>query len=120
MSARGIKAKWVMLLVAMAFGWISVGSLIMFHKEHVLRQHVDLPSYLFVAPKSKQDASSGFRIANVRATAFQAFGFTAVSPSFDQIFYGLDGPVTFIHGDSCPTGSSVLFSLQALRAPPQA
>ena len=40
-----------MLLIA-AFAWLFIGSLIIFHEEHVLGKHFRLNSQLFISPKS--------------------------------------------------------------------
>jgi hypothetical protein len=109
-----------MLVVAMAFSWISVGSLIMFHKEHVLRQHVDLQAYLFIAPKSKDKPSFSIKKSS------PVPGFSRI----DFHFLALTGP----DGCHCRPGYTAILSpvvpqstcpkahlgSSALRAPPQA
>jgi hypothetical protein len=40
-----------MLLIA-AFAWLFIGSLIIFHEEHVLGKHLKLTCQLFISPKS--------------------------------------------------------------------
>jgi hypothetical protein len=41
------------LLLAVVFSWLFVGSLIIFHQEHVLGKHSDAISNHFIVPKSK-------------------------------------------------------------------
>jgi hypothetical protein len=48
----GNRDKRIALLLAAAFAWLFIGSLIIFHEEHVLGKHFRLSSQLFISPKS--------------------------------------------------------------------
>jgi len=50
-----------MLLVA-AFTWLFIGSLIIFHEEHVLGKHFNFSSQLFISPKSKDKQVVGVKL----------------------------------------------------------
>ena len=52
-----------MLLIA-AFAWLFIGSLIIFHQEHVLGKHIKLNSHLFISPKSKD--KQGFSVKLIK------------------------------------------------------
>jgi hypothetical protein len=45
--------KRIAMLLTLAFAWLFIGSLIIFHQEHVLGKHIELNSHLFISPKSK-------------------------------------------------------------------
>lgn len=51
-QVRNRDKKIAILLIA-AFAWLFIGSLIIFHQEHVLGKHFQLNSHLFISPKSK-------------------------------------------------------------------
>jgi len=48
-----------MLLIA-AFAWLFIGSLVIFHEEHVLGKHFNLNIQAFISPKSKD--KQGFAV----------------------------------------------------------
>jgi hypothetical protein len=56
----GNRDKRIALLLAAAFAWLFIGSLIIFHEEHVLGKHFNLTSQLFISPKSKD--KQGFTV----------------------------------------------------------
>jgi hypothetical protein len=45
--------KRIAVLLITAFAWLFIGSLIIFHQEHVLGKHIRLNSHFFISPKSK-------------------------------------------------------------------
>ena len=45
--------KRIALLLIAAFAWLFIGSLVIFHEEHVLRKHFNLDFQVFITPKSK-------------------------------------------------------------------
>jgi hypothetical protein len=45
--------KKIALLLAVAFAWLFIGSLVIFHQEHVLGKHLSMNNHLFISPKSK-------------------------------------------------------------------
>jgi len=56
-QVRNTDKKIAILLIA-AFAWLFIGSLILFHQEHVLGKHIKLNSQLFISPKSSKDKQS--------------------------------------------------------------
>jgi len=48
----GNRDKRIAILLIAAFAWLFIGSLIIFHEEHVLGKHFGLTSQLFISPKS--------------------------------------------------------------------
>lgn len=48
--------KRLTLLLAAVFAWLFIGSLIVFHQEHVLGKHSSAISQHFIVPKSKENA----------------------------------------------------------------
>ena len=49
--------KRLTLLLVAVFSWLFVGSLIIFHQEHVLGKHTMAVSHHFIVPKSKEKAA---------------------------------------------------------------
>ena len=49
----GNRDKKIAMLLIAAFTWLFIGSLIVFHQEHVLGKHYQLNCQLFISPKSK-------------------------------------------------------------------
>ena len=45
--------KRIALLLTAAFAWLFIGSLVIFHEEHVLRKHFNTDFQVFITPKSK-------------------------------------------------------------------
>jgi hypothetical protein len=60
----GKRDKRIALLLAAAFAWLFIGSLILFHEEHVLGKHFRLTSQLFISPKSND--KQGFAVKPVK------------------------------------------------------
>jgi len=54
--------KRIALLLAAAFAWLFIGSLIIFHEEHVLGKHFNLCSQLFISPKAKDKQGFTFKL----------------------------------------------------------
>jgi hypothetical protein len=52
-KSNNIMTKRLTLLLVAVFSWLFVGSLIMFHQEHVLGKHSNAISNHFIVPKSK-------------------------------------------------------------------
>jgi hypothetical protein len=53
------KNKKAALVLATVFAWLFIGSLIIFHQEHVLGKHMKLNTQLFISPKSKDKKETG-------------------------------------------------------------
>jgi len=49
--------KRMTLLMVAIFSWLFVGSLIIFHQEHVLGKHVNAISHHYIVPKSKEKSA---------------------------------------------------------------
>ena len=58
-NQHGNRDKRIAVLLIAAFAWLFIGSLIIFHEEHVLGKHFTLSNQLFISPKSndKKDIS---------------------------------------------------------------
>lgn len=56
----GKRDKRVALLLAAAFAWLFIGSLIIFHEEHVLGKHFLLNNQFFIAPKSTEKKGNSY------------------------------------------------------------
>jgi hypothetical protein len=63
-QVRNRDKKIAFLLIA-AFAWLFIGSLIVFHQEHVLGKHVKLNSHLFISPKSKDKKDYTISLQNL-------------------------------------------------------
>jgi len=47
--------KKIALLLSAAFAWLFIGSLIIFHQEHVLGRHLQTNQHLFISPKKDKE-----------------------------------------------------------------
>ncbi|MCU0371311.1 MAG: hypothetical protein MUC31_07845 [Bacteroidales bacterium] len=54
--------KKIALVLTAAFAWLFIGSLIIFHQEHVLGKHARLNSHLFISPKSKDKQGLTYKL----------------------------------------------------------
>jgi len=52
-NQAGNRDKKIAILLIAAFAWLFIGSLIIFHQEHVLGKHFKMNSQLFISPKLK-------------------------------------------------------------------
>jgi hypothetical protein len=53
--------KRLTLLLIAVFSWLFIGSLILFHQEHVLGKHTSAFEHLFVVPKTKDETIIGLK-----------------------------------------------------------
>ena len=51
----GTRDKKIALLLSAAFAWLFIGSLIIFHQEHVLGKHLQMNQHLFISPKKDKE-----------------------------------------------------------------
>lgn len=51
------RERRIALLLIAAFAWLFIGSLVIFHEEHVLGKHFNLNMQAFISPKSKDKQS---------------------------------------------------------------
>jgi hypothetical protein len=58
----GNKDKRIALLLAMAFAWLFISSLIFFHEEHVLGKHFRMNTHLFINPSPKEKKETGAKL----------------------------------------------------------
>lgn len=111
------RLKLPAMLVVLAFSWITIGSLVMFHQEHVLRKHVDLQTYLFVAPKNKDKSDQVIQCPQVQKNNF-ATDRISLPDQVQGSLYGW-GAMTLQHLTACvPLPNTFPPGSNALRAPP--
>jgi hypothetical protein len=60
MSGNQMIKRLTLLLIAV-FSWLFVGSLILFHQEHVCGKHTSAFEHPFVAPKTKDESTIGLK-----------------------------------------------------------
>jgi hypothetical protein len=56
--------KRIAMLLIAAFAWLFIGSLVIFHEEHVLGKHFSLNIQAFVSPKSKDKQGFSIKLNN--------------------------------------------------------
>jgi hypothetical protein len=56
--------KKIALLLTAAFAWLFIGSLIIFHQEHVLGKHFRLNCQAFISPKTKDKKEYTYNVQN--------------------------------------------------------
>ena len=61
-NQAGNRDKKIAILLIAAFAWLFIGSLIIFHQEHVLGKHIRMNSQLFISPKSKDKNDYAYSI----------------------------------------------------------
>ena len=111
------RVKFLAMMVVMAFSWITIGSLVMFHQEHVLKKHVDLQTYLFVAPKNKDKSGHLKQCPQVQKNNSAIDS----APLADRVQGSLQGwgAMTRQHLTACiPIPEAFPPGSHALRAPP--
>jgi hypothetical protein len=62
-----------MLLIA-AFAWLFIGSLVIFHEEHVLGKHFNLLDKAFISPKSNDKQGFILKLQNPLQKLYDAGG----------------------------------------------
>lgn len=58
----GNRDKRIAMLLIAAFAWLFIGSLIIFHQEHVLGKHFRMNTQLFISPKTKDKKDQAYNI----------------------------------------------------------
>ena len=56
--------KRIAMLLITAFAWLFIGSLVIFHEEHVLGKHFNLNFQTFISPKSKDKQDFTVTLSN--------------------------------------------------------
>jgi hypothetical protein len=59
-----IRDKRIAMLLIAAFAWLFIGSLVIFHEEHVLGKHFSLISQAFISPKSNDKQGFSIKLQN--------------------------------------------------------
>jgi len=114
----GNRDKKIALLLIAAFAWLFIGSLIIFHQEHVLGKHIKLNSHLFISPKSKDKQGFTVKLCNPVLKLHDNGGGTGILAS------GINASVKRIASDIKPKESSsfhpddIILNNFLLRAPP--
>ena len=72
-----------MLLIA-AFAWLFIGSLVIFHEEHVLGKHFSLLNQAFVSPKSNDKKGFSFKLQNPLQKLYDDGGATGIIMQYNQ------------------------------------
>lgn len=111
------RVKWMVLLVVFAIGWISVGSLIVFHQEHVLHKHVDLHAYFFIAPKHKDESVYSVKPVNTLSSYQLMTDHTSLLQA-TYIVSGTKGLACFRFVGEVPVLDPFFGTPHSLRAPP--
>ena len=62
------------MLLAAAFAWLFIGSLVIFHEEHVLGKHFNQNIQAFISPKSKDKQGFSFKLHNPLLKLFDHVG----------------------------------------------
>jgi hypothetical protein len=118
-QVRNRDRKIAMLLIA-AFAWLFIGSLIIFHQEHVLGKHILMNNHLFITPKSK-DKQHLTTEWNPTTQPFQHLnGFEAVSVASGSLsLFSFYTELKFNEPSSAGP-DDVFLTFSPLRAPPVA
>jgi hypothetical protein len=80
----GNRDKRIAVLLIAAFAWLFIGSLIIFHEEHVLGKHFSLNAQLFISPKSSDKKDLSFNIQK-SLLKFQDHGSSAGLPENGEL-----------------------------------
>jgi len=105
------------LLVA-AFAFLFIGSLIIFHQEHVLGKHIKLNSHLFISPKSKDKQGLTVKLVKPIQKFQDNGGFTGIvlTDSYSVLQGNASdiklNEISFIHHED------IILSNHSLRGPP--
>ncbi len=114
------KQKLMVLLVAFAFSWLFIGSLIIFHQEHIYKKIVPAHAILFIHPKTKENARADIHKTGNFKLSFKAYDLSGVDHHSFSFFANIcqrvikqteDGPANYL---------LFLERLRPLRSPPQA
>lgn len=59
-----IRDKRIAMLLIAAFAWLFIGSLVIFHEEHVLGKHFNHFNQAFISPKSNEKQGFSIKLQN--------------------------------------------------------
>ena len=112
--------KRIAILLIAAFAWLFIGSLIIFHEEHVLGKHFTLTSQLFISPKSNDKKDYSFDVQK-SLVKFQDYGSSAGIIVTEDNSDFLRISIEFKSKESSSSlPDDVFIKLSSLRAPPVA
>lgn len=68
----GKRDKRIALLLAGAFAWLFIGSLIIFHEEHVMGKHFLMNNQFFISPKSTEKKENSYHLQKPLLKLFES------------------------------------------------
>jgi hypothetical protein len=74
-----IRDKRITMLLIAAFAWLFIGSLVIFHEEHVLGKHFNLISQAFISPKSNDKQGFSIKLQNPLQKLYDDGGTTGIT-----------------------------------------
>jgi hypothetical protein len=111
--------KRLTLLLIAVFSWLFIGSLIIFHQEHVLGKHTSAFEHLFVVPKTKDETVIGLKHVKTQQGHYSIPADFIIRPATaSEHIAGL--PETLVFGDDLIIPDSSPGLNLGLRAPPAA
>lgn len=116
----GNRDKKIALLLVAAFAWLFIGSLVIFHQEHVLGKHFQMNSKMFISPKSKDKKEYSFHISKPHIKYQDNGIFTGICPDFRFAGPRVHSFLTVFHKDNFLFPEDPIAEQSALRAPPAA
>jgi hypothetical protein len=78
----GNRDKRIAILLIAAFAWLFIGSLIIFHEEHVLGKHFKLTSQLFISPKSNDRQSLTVKLVKPALKLYENTGSAGIITNY--------------------------------------
>jgi hypothetical protein len=114
----GNRDKRVAILLIIAFAWLFIGSLVIFHEEHVLGRHFSLTSQLFISPKSNDKQLLTPKLQQpVQGFHNQDDAVALLSNSFQDSYFEYSTRIIFTE-TSVGYSDAVYLAYLPLRAPP--
>ena len=110
--------KRIAILLIISFAWLFIGSLVIFHEEHVLGRHFSLTSQLFISPKSNEKQVLTPKLQqHVHGFQSQDGAVALLTNSFQDSYFDYSTRIIFTE---IPVGHSddVYLAFLPLRAPP--
>lgn len=111
--------KRLTLLLIAVFSWLFIGSLILFHQEHVLGKHTSAFEHLFIAPKTKDESSIGLKLIRAAQGNQYISAVSVIQPPAVSEYYALEGELLPVV-PHIPAPDKDPLSIGGLRAPPLA
>jgi hypothetical protein len=78
------REKRIAMLLIAAFAWLFIGSLVIFHEEHVLGRHFSLNFQAFISPKSKDKQGFIIKFQNPLQKIFDNGGAVGIAPQISH------------------------------------